>query len=487
MEIAASATKLRFARHVRAKWILSGILLAALAACAQLEKFSGTSTNFNVQVAESQDRIALLNIVRAAYRYPMHFTELTTLSGTGTVTVGGTLTVPVGTLNGGAATGSIAPTASVSDTPTFNMAVLETQEFYQGMLKPVPLDESASYIMEGLPLELVLTLQFQEILYQRSEKSQRTVIENNFHRLKSDAARECPDATTPNEYSCFRLILRALIDRGLTVEQVSTPTNIGPLIPASSFSELRWLAGLDLKSMQVVTVNKARCDSKDDACPDGLAGLPSDQRAQLTAGESLYRIQQLSKDYQLCFDPPSAAPADVKPANTSFPKPLTDRIMAARLPEKVLCHWRVNNKRVSGSARSLELTDPDKPDEVLRIDFEPRSTEGIIYFLGEISRCSLKLESTSVCSAPTVRVKYQGIEVTEDLLFAMSPEAPRPQSGAQSRSLSVDWGGHRYFVNMDPGALDRSGQVLRILTQLVALNSSAKDLPVPAVVPLITH
>jgi hypothetical protein len=40
---------------------------------------------------------------------------------------------------------------------------------------------------------------------------------------------------------------------------------------------------------------------------------------------------------------------------------------------------------------------------------------------------------------------------------------------------------------MDPTGHDRSGQVLRILTQLLALNRSAKDFPTPSIVPIISH
>jgi len=122
----------------------------------------------------------LLNIVRAAYRFPMHFTELSTLSGTATVSVGGTLTLPFATLNGGNSTFSAAPTGTLTDSPTFNMAVLETQEFYKGMLAPISQAQLATYVEEGLQRELVFALAFGEVLYQPATAAPTVSIENNF-------------------------------------------------------------------------------------------------------------------------------------------------------------------------------------------------------------------------------------------------------------------------------------------------------------------
>src|SRR5882724_8474309 len=78
--------------------VLLSITISVLAtACVQLDHFSGQATEFNVQVADAQNKTLLLNIVRAANRLPMHFTELSTLSGTSTVTSGGTLLIPFAT------------------------------------------------------------------------------------------------------------------------------------------------------------------------------------------------------------------------------------------------------------------------------------------------------------------------------------------------------------------------------------------------------
>jgi len=127
-------------------------------------------------------------------------------------------------------------------------------------------------------------------------------------------------------------------------------------------------------------------------------------------------------------------------------------------------------------------------DETFILQAEPRSTEGIIYYLGEIARCNLQLDDQSACTTtPKVHTGYRAGD--DDDLFKLSPSPVDRSSPSESKSgaIEVDWTGARYRVDMDPKAKDRSGQVLRVLTQLVALNRSAKDYPTPAVVPIISH
>jgi hypothetical protein len=92
---------------------------------------------------------------------------------------------------------------------------------------------------------------------------------------------------------------------------------------------------------------------------------------------------------------------------------------------------------------------------------------------------------------PTIRVPYRSPAHQEDYLFRVSELAQRPSGAISAESvdgkIAVDWNERRYEIEIDPSAQNRSGQVLRILTQLLALNRAAKDFPAPAIVPIITH
>ena len=493
-----------------AKSVVATLAFVTTSGCIHLVKFSGQATEFNIQVADAQNKTLLLNVVRAAHRFPMHFTELSTLSGTGTLTVGGTVTIPAGILNGGMSTGSIAPTGSITETPTFNVAVLETQEFYKGMLQPVGIDQISNYIDEGLQPELVFSLAFGEILYQSPVNGPSLKFENNFHPMPSaDAAhdvRACFGGVAPqltangkvSEYACFKRILRALLDRGLTTESVKSPTNLGPLLAQKPFEDLKWINGFDPKTIKITAVEADDCRESDvkgpaDSCPEGLKGLPQDQQDLLSKGLRLYRLQKETSEYRFCFDPPPPDPS--KPVISG--EDLPAKIATAKIPMKLICHGRwpkdfrppKDKDKKSDNRFAIALLDSSRSDEPFSVQVEPRSTEGIIYYLGEIGRCEMGLDTTSACVTPTLKVGYRPAGAPEDILFTVKRgDASRPSlAESDADTVAVNWAGSRYSVPIDPSAQDRSGQVLRVLTQLVALNRSAKDFPAPAVVPIITH
>ncbi len=172
------------------------------------------------------------------------------------------------------------------------------------------------------------------------------------------------------------------------------------------------------------------------------------------------------------------------------------RIATEPLPPALLCHVRLpegysppKDSRESKGSFSLRFGDPAKPELGFSLQMEPRSTEGVIYYLGEISRCQIGLDALSVCSMlPTIYVDYR-VPPREDKVFVISRQKASGSMSGESRdsAIEVDWAEWRYRVAMDPSAVDRSGQVLRILTQLLALNRSAKDFPTPAVVPIISR
>jgi hypothetical protein len=59
-----------FGRHTPT--VVLAPILRALSGCVHLDKLSAKAAEFNVEVAEAQNKTMLHNIVRAAHRYPMH-------------------------------------------------------------------------------------------------------------------------------------------------------------------------------------------------------------------------------------------------------------------------------------------------------------------------------------------------------------------------------------------------------------------------------
>src|SRR5580704_4595818 len=70
--------------------------VAELVSCTAVDKFSQHSVEYNLQAETIKNQNLLLNVVRAAYRRPMQFTDLSTI--TGQVSLSGTvgLSLPFG-------------------------------------------------------------------------------------------------------------------------------------------------------------------------------------------------------------------------------------------------------------------------------------------------------------------------------------------------------------------------------------------------------
>jgi hypothetical protein len=110
--------------------------------------------------------------------------------------------------------------------------------------------------------------------------------------------------------------------------------------------------------------------------------------------------------------------------------------------------------------------------------------EDIIYYLGEIVRTELRLGGREPfpllvdLHTPQPDGSFAIRSVTPFRLYA---------GGGEDPSIDVTHNGLVYSVKIDPAGNDRSGQVMEIVLQLLALHNSAKDLPAPSVIPVISR
>jgi hypothetical protein len=475
------------------------LLYAAILAtgCAQLDMLSARATGFNVDVADAQNRTMLLNVLRAAHRYPMHFTELSTLSGTESFQTTGSFAFPFSAYRttGGAASGvrSFTPGATVTQSPTFNVAVLETQEFYQGMLRPLSFEQMLTYVNQGVSSEMVFTLMLGSIIYRPSAAEDPIVIENNFHRLKKTPNKPDPCPGAGSEYECFQLVLRALIARSLSIESASSATNVGPMLEETALKDPKTLKEIQLSGLELAEIKLKDCESatKTDLCPEGIDNLSAENQRLLKAGGTAFRLRSTKSSFRFCFNeaPDAETPA---PGGTTG---LALSIRTTKINNTAICRTRITKQQDQAAqktrAQEQESNPVQQPEGAISLggvslQVQPRSTEGLIYYLGEIARCDLGLDSESACGTkPSIHTTYRGDD-DEDKLFEMHVSG-KELVEAPVTEIEVDWDEYTYALSVDPSAHDRSGQVLRILTQLLALNRSAKDFPAPAIVPLLTQ
>lgn len=103
-------------------------------------------------------RQLLLNIARARWDEPLHFTALSNIAATFNVQMNAGATPPLGGLEGGA--GSLSPIfgGTFSANPTFSIVPVEGEEFTRRLLAPFPESTLTLLLRQGADVDLVLRM-----------------------------------------------------------------------------------------------------------------------------------------------------------------------------------------------------------------------------------------------------------------------------------------------------------------------------------------
>jgi hypothetical protein len=161
MGVQLGGATMRTNRQVLLTACLGAGLSGWLAGCeVPRTNIATTTAQFNAVVEKAQNEMLLLNIVRASKRHPMYFTSFGALRGKMTLGVGtGPVFVPFGKVGEGADTSyAIAPSLSYTDSPEFDVGVLDTKKFTCGIMTPVPMKTIEYYWQQGWPKEMLLHL-----------------------------------------------------------------------------------------------------------------------------------------------------------------------------------------------------------------------------------------------------------------------------------------------------------------------------------------
>jgi hypothetical protein len=405
---------------------LAIVLAATLAGCGWADQLSGHSVEYNVQAATVKNQTLLINVLRAANRQPLQFTDLSTISGSVSVSGSASFSFPFGGPREGASrTDNFNPSITVSNSPTYTVAVLNTKEFYQGILTPIPMKTLSYYINIGFPKYPLLTLVISEIEY--GPRNARRRIDN--------VPEKHVEATGVTPGQQFPDLLRKLIAMGLTVEDVEETAALGAPFGKDKYPAPNDLVNLDAKSIRVADI-----------------------------GNDRFQLEKVSQTQRFCFDPNQAQGVRVYAG-----MPVGD--IGERLPAGLLCGARHDpaiaaatghdSKKVAARQPRAAMAEADAP-----LVIRTHSTEGIIYYLGELTRLQLGLVPPNTAD-------------WDPNIFHLREGAGGP--GA----ITASFQGRDYHIDVDPTGADRSSQVLDLVTELLAQNNSAKDLPQPSVIPIV--
>lgn len=137
--------------------ILGSLIALALGGCAVGKSAGDVVVDYNRAFAKSRDELLLLNILRASAREPLQFSTMGAV--TGSVGNDGGIEIPFTNLIAGGAN-AISPTVRVNGgvNPAVTIVPLSTQEFAEGILRPIAPETIQLFLHNGWDAEFVLPL-----------------------------------------------------------------------------------------------------------------------------------------------------------------------------------------------------------------------------------------------------------------------------------------------------------------------------------------
>jgi hypothetical protein len=409
------------------------LLSLSLSACVGADIYSDRATLYNEETSSSKSDVVLKNILRAANNVPLQFTDISTISGTASSSFMLGSGIPVAN----AIASTISPSASISGGPTFSVANLNNQEFYQGLQNPLSNQLVSNLVNTGYSPYIVYPLAFSEIEINRGNQR---IVWNNYGNKSS--------------VESFRNILKVLLEKGLTFEQVEDNVVLGPSLTTSEAKNPYLLAH--------VATAVATQDSK-----------VSLEKLKMDAGrstEQTYSLIKKGSKFRPCFDPVKFEQAkkiqdDTENVVQTIKNPTASINIPFELDGKFYNIPLGNQNYCGKKNRSQSIAS----GEDLKIN--TRSVEAMFIYLGTIARNELGL----VNGRPEdISIGGRGGPIVYIFKVKEGPIA--------GPSISTTFNGKLYSVEAGPTYTDYSSQAIQMLVDLVALQSSSKNLPAPNVI-----
>jgi hypothetical protein len=435
--------------------LLFAIAALSFSGCSIADLYSGRATVYNAESEQAHDQGVLLNIVRAALRRPRQYTVVQQITGTAQASGGLNFTIPFGPQ-----VGSTPNTALLSGNaqggPTFQVATLETNEFFQGLMQPIPAQLIDLYFHGEFPRDVLLNLFIEKIVMRRTGPG--CAFRNHEPRCEI-TFQNYPGADVQLEL--FQALAGYLIDLGLSTEPIAA------------------------------------------APKSGSTGGDKDKGGTCAAAPCL--------DYAFCFTPRMHRAAYLVPSDLVCGTPDSARRVALSrlggvshvggviISEELGSLWAaiVAHHAYHPSATAFRGIDRFSGQRVA-FTIYTRSTETAVYYVGQVVRRQL----------------YPDLDVPRHVQIKIGPPfnpfplvpcslAPHPPWGwscadmfvvdvnhslGANPTFSVNYEGVQYSIPADPGVgssySSRAGAsytVLSVLRQLLILNTKPSSLPSTAV------
>jgi hypothetical protein len=203
--------------------------------CAAVDQFGDRAVAYNIEGERTRNQLLLLNVIRSAYRKPMQFSVLTTVTGTATATGGLSAVLPLG----GPASGyQINPSSDLSGGPTFTVANQVDKEFYQGILTPVDKQIIDYLFQTGYPKQLLLTLFVSKISFWRANE-------------KGTPPKDFMNRPDSRYFPYFQEVIGELINEGITTERSESTEEIGPPLTSAQAAQMEGISKLKAQGLDL--------------------------------------------------------------------------------------------------------------------------------------------------------------------------------------------------------------------------------------------
>jgi hypothetical protein len=321
-------------------------------------------------------------------------------------------------------------TGEIDSGPQFDINILDTQEFYQGILAGIPFPVIDNYISQEYDNQLLIRLLVLRI--DLTLAPMKDSIPNYNHPAGSpvlsltNASDGAEAEQFSRELSCYQL-------KG--VDKKKDPKILAPLS--------RLTGGVDNKESRLSLKDLALLDDKTLMLSKPISGTPGeDANVNVVIPASVTRVAELTP-LAKCYLPLKISDA----ANTS--PMVQDRTFSSPPPQPVYL----------GDGKALVLGDDGKSDVIVpvKMDVLFRSTEGVVQFLGRYLYAAKENEKGTY-------------RLGSEPLFSV-----REGSGDDA-TVSVELLDKSYSIANDDNRA-RNMTILGLVEQLVNLHKSAKDRP----------
>jgi hypothetical protein len=435
------------------RYVLLLICTVQIGGCAIVDQYGPRAISYNSEAVEFKSSVILLNIMRAAYREPLQFTDMSTVVGSASVNTSMQGQVPLRIGGPPPATSqflNLTPNIQFSGGPSFTTNNLNTQEFYQGIQTSIATQTVANYLRAGGDPNVILPLVVSEI--ELNNQTTKTTFYN-----KGDVL----------SHNNFINALSTLIELGLTVEEEQKEDEV--LSP-----KLDWASASDPRLLSGIVQGNASADSKSFKVKPATKKVAMNGKSKDVFLGYYQVVKPGGKSAKFCFRERKMDPRRSPGYSTYSSKSIGERLLKTEALSEIFGgaadKIRYDPNSCAAPAKADGANQAGSRKEIATgVALRIRSVQEIIYFLGTVARHQLFDAANPNYFNPNGPA----------YLFKVEERAPR---GDEIHALLH---GRFYTIATDPSGQDASTQAIQFLTEAWALQLSSKSLPTSNIITVV--